>query len=224
MPRENEISPVKCVLFDFDGTLAQSDEYMMAALNALRRLHGMPPLKSDRPPPGGAGTLLKWAGFGGRELKERKRELWELYEQTDYRRTKLFPGAAELLLQLERHGWAWGVVTNKPKKYFLPIAVGLGWEKNPALVPDSQKPNPGGLLRAVELCGASPKNCAYVGDEPKDAQTALAAGMPFIRAAWDRPQWTDSQQKKAADAPIDGTANTPTDVFRLAKTLIEPRN
>lgn len=222
MLKTDEHSPVKCALFDFDGTLAQSDEYMIAAVNALLRARKRPPFK-DAPPPGGVGALLTCAGFAEHELPDAKRELWEHYEATNYRETKLFPGAAELLSDLERSGWRWGVVTNKPGRYFWPIIENLGWKENPALVtretPGAEKkPGPGGLLLAARLCGAAVGRCAYVGDELQDARAAHAAGMPFIRAAWRPGGWEPSPEGRAA--LVAATARTPAEVLPLAEALI----
>ena len=217
---------VKCALFDFDGTLAQSEEYMAEALDALLRARGRPPMeKTATLPPGGARTLLKWAGFGEHELEDAKRELWECYEGTDYRQTKLFPDVANLLSELEKFGWTWGVVTNKPARYFFPITVNLGWENNPALVTGNmaggKKPNPDGLIYAAGMSNAPVRRCVYVGDERKDGQAAQAAGMPFIWAKWGSC-WNPQQQDMSA--LISGVASAPADVLPLAHKLIQAEN
>ena len=216
---ENGRSPAKCVLFDFDGTLADSEEYMLEALHAVLQSRGLPPLDDKRIPAGGPGALLRAAGVPDKDVKAAKRDLWERYESTNYLRTKLFPGAAELLSELEKSGWRWSVVTNKPGRFFFPITENLGWKSNPALVADGKKPEPDGLLRAVEILGAEPQHCAYAGDERKDAETAEAAEMPFIWAKWGA-KWRPSPEE--ISGLIDGVAETPADVFRHARALIQP--
>ena len=156
------------------------------------------------------------------DMAAARSEFLRRYEETDYAGTDLFPGVAEMLANLEQNGWVWGVMTNKPRRYFAPLAERLGWGEKPGLIAGDDcaraKPHPDGLLRAAKLCGAAPERCVYVGDDPRDARAAHAAGMPFVLAAWG--YWTPSQWVNAA--PVAGLASAPADLPPLAQMLISP--
>ena len=214
-----------CLLFDFDGTLARTAADMTAALNAMLLARGRSPVAladAALRVSGGARALLEFGGFtaNDEDMGAARNEFLRLYEATGYRETDLFPGVAEMLADLENRGWPWGVMTNKPRRYFSPLAGRLGWGEKAGLVAGDDcaraKPHPDGLLKAAELCGAAAARCVYVGDDPRDARAALAAKMPFILAAWGYwtpPQWSDS-------APVSALAATPADILPLAKMLV----
>ena len=241
------LSSVNCVLFDFDGTLARTASDMTAALNAMLRARGRPPIDpalATARVSGGARAMLEAAGFSDDEMPSARNEFLRLYEETGYRRTDLFPGVVELLSGMERTGWSWGVVTNKPRRYFAPIADRLGWTGNASgadgvnktdgtdgvgksgwadgnklgLIAGDDcaraKPHPDGLLRATEMLNVAPSRCVYVGDDPRDARAAKAARMPFILAAWG--YWTPSQWPLSVK--VSALAATPSDILPLAKT------
>lgn len=220
-------SPPVCVLFDFDGTLARTAADMTAALNAMLAARGRAAADlaaAAAHVSGGARALLEFGGLGGEgeDMAAARNEFLRLYEATGYAETDLFPGVAEMLAALEGAGWQWGVMTNKPRRYFSPLAERLGWKNKAGLIAGDDcaraKPHPDGLLRAAELCGAAAERCAYVGDDPRDARAALAAGMPFILAAWGYwtpPQWANS-------APVAALAGAPADIIPLAKMLFSP--
>ena len=213
------------MLFDFDGTLARTAADMTAALNAMRTERGMPPVRAAEAASlvsGGARALLEFGGLAGEgaDMAAMRAEFLRLYELTGYEQTDLFPGAAEMLRDLENNGWEWGVMTNKPRRYFAPLAERLGWGDKLGLVAGDDcsraKPHPDGLLRAAELIGVGAEFCVYAGDDPRDARAAKAAGMPFILAGWG--YWTPSQW--AGSHCVSALAATPRDVPPLARMLI----
>ena len=214
-----------CLLFDFDGTLARTAADMTAALNAMLLERGRPPADLSAAAlrvSGGARALLEFGGFDadGAEMTAARGEFLRRYEETGYRRTDLFPGISAALAELEAEGWLWGVMTNKPRRYFSPLAERLGWEGKPGLVAGDDcaraKPHPDGLYRAAELCGIEAGRCLYVGDDPRDARAANAAEMPFILAAWG--YWNRSSWPRSA--PVSAVAATPADLLPLARMLI----
>ena len=214
-------------LFDFDGTLARTATDMAEALNAMLLSRGRAPVDVAEAAfhvSGGARALLEFGGLNAdnEDMAAARNEFLRRYEATGYAGTDLFPGVAEMLAVLEKNGWVWGVMTNKPRRYFAPLAERLGWGEKAGLVAGDDcaraKPHPDGLLRAAELCGAAPERCVYVGDDPRDARAAHAAGMPFVLAAWG--YWTPSQWANAA--PVGGLAAAPADLPPLAQMLISP--
>ncbi|HEY5930276.1 MAG TPA: HAD hydrolase-like protein, partial [Burkholderiales bacterium] len=110
------------VLFDLDGTLADTAPDLGYALNQQRIARGMPelPIESVRAhASSGARGLLK-AGFnigpdddGYEAMRD---EFLEVYEKNLARSSDLFPGVASLLAQIEQHNMPWGIVTNKAER------------------------------------------------------------------------------------------------------------
>jgi phosphoglycolate phosphatase-like HAD superfamily hydrolase len=115
--------PSRAVLFDFDGTLADTAPDLAAAVNRMRREQGQEPLPLERLRPfasAGARGLLQ-AGFGIKpddaEYKAMRQEFLDLYAETCCSQTDLFPGMAELLRELAARDIRWGVVTNKATRF-----------------------------------------------------------------------------------------------------------
>ena len=215
----------KCMLFDFDGTLARTAADMTFALNAMLAARGRGPVDARGAMfrvSGGARALLEFAKLGadGEDTQALRSEFLRLYEETNYRETDLFPEAGAALSDLEKNGWEWGVVTNKPRRYFAPLVARLGWGEKAGMIAGDDcaraKPQPDGLLKAAELCGVPPERCVYVGDDPRDARAAAAAGMPFILAAWG--YWTPSQWTGALR--VSALASSPLVLRALGAALI----
>jgi phosphoglycolate phosphatase len=111
------------------------------------------------------------------------------YEEHICDHTVLFPGMGALVAELERHDLPWGIVTNKPHRYTVPLMEKLGYAKRAACLVSGDtcvraKPHPMSLLHAAELMGMTPENCLYLGDDLRDMEAAEAAGMKGIIAAY----------------------------------------
>src|SRR4051812_32851151 len=114
---------LRAVLFDFDGTLADSAADLCAALNVMRARRGLPemPLHETRcHSSSGARGLLR-AGFGvspdSAEYAAMREEFLAEYERAICVHTCLFPGARELLDALEERRLPWGIATNKTLRF-----------------------------------------------------------------------------------------------------------
>lgn len=186
---------IRAVLFDLDGTLADTAADLAGALNRLRTEHRRSPLPLELMRPhtsSGARGLLK-VGFDldpedGRYLPMRERFL-DLYEQALCVHTQLYEGMAELLVELERRTIAWGIVTNKPRRFTDPLVRELRLHTRAACVVSGDttarpKPAPDPLLHAADVLRIAPSACLYIGDDLRDIQGARAAGMPVIAAGW----------------------------------------
>ena len=98
-------------------------------------------------------------------------------------------GIAVLIEGIEGRGLRWGIVTNKAARFTVPLVRSLGLHTRAATViagdttPHS-KPHPAPLLEAARQMGLEPGECLYVGDDPRDVQAGLAAGMTTVVAAW----------------------------------------
>jgi phosphoglycolate phosphatase len=184
----------RAVLFDLDGTLADTAPDLIAAVNRLRSGQGreaMPesllrPLVSK-----GARALLARAF---EDLDEAAREglladFLAHYAEGLAVHTRPFEGVEALLSEIEARGWAWGIVTNKPEALARGVVSGLGWAGRCGVLVGGdtlpvRKPSPDPLLLAARALGVDPRRCLYLGDDARDIEAAAAAGMPGIAALW----------------------------------------
>jgi N-acetyl-D-muramate 6-phosphate phosphatase len=186
---------VEAVFFDLDGTLADTAPDLGGALNVLLREQGHAPLDmATLRPHVSAGTRgMLGIGFGilpGEPAYESLAERFlEIYAASLCDGTALFDGMIDLLNRLEDRDIRWGVVTNKPARFTLPLMECLGLGKRAATIISGDsaarpKPAPDTLLLACSDAGVSPVQALYVGDDLRDIQAAHAAGMRAIAAAW----------------------------------------
>jgi phosphoglycolate phosphatase len=184
---------VKAVLFDLDGTLADTAPDLGYALNRVRAARGMTPLPLSvtRPVTSlGVRGLLK-AGFDMEpdhaDYAALKDELLAIYTDNLCRETTLFPDMAELLAALEQRGMRWGIVTNKPERFTLPLIAALGLSQRAACIISGDttphiKPHPAPMLEAAKRIGSAPTACIYVGDDQRDVEAGRAVGMKTVIA------------------------------------------
>ncbi len=190
-----KLAGVRAVLFDLDGTFADTAPDLARALNRVRAEQGLAPLPPAIARPytsSGARGLLK-AGFGiapGSESYVALRDRFlDFYEEELCVETRLFDGIPELLAKITVRKLPWGIVTNKGKRFTEPLLRSLAVDHLAACVVSGDstahiKPHPAPLLLAASLLKLPPQNCIYIGDDLRDAQAARAAGMHFVAAGW----------------------------------------
>lgn len=184
----------KAVIFDLDGTLLNTLGDLTAAVNHALSAQGFPTRTEAQ--------VRTFVGDGVKELIARAcppgtdaetqaavlAAYLPYYAAHNMDRTAPYPGVMDLLSDLKAAGYRLGVVSNKHDAgvqtlcahifgAFLDVAVG-----NDGTRP--LKPAPDGLLYALEQMGVSPENAWYVGDSAVDVQTARAAGVKCVAAAW----------------------------------------
>ncbi len=206
------------LLFDLDGTLADTAPDMAGALNALLREEDRPVLPLDviRPWVSHGAWALVRLGFGDALAESRRIELRErflaLYEAALCAETRLFGGFETLLETAERSGLPWGIVTNKPGWLTDPLVAALDLDRRAGVVVSGDtvgraKPHPDPLLHAADVIGRRPGACLYVGDAARDIDAGRAAGMTTVAAAWGYIPADDDPAGWAADhvaaAPAD---------------------
>ena len=186
---------VKAVLFDLDGTLADTAPDLCYAVNCMLKARGLEavPLEKTRPVTSSGARGLLGAGFGitpdHPDYDAMRTEFLDTYERNVCRETRLFPGMSELLTELEKRSILWGVVTNKAERFTHPLLKGLGLDRRAACIVGGDttphlKPHPASLLLATQRISQPPSACLYVGDDERDMLAGRAAGMQVAVAVY----------------------------------------
>jgi N-acetyl-D-muramate 6-phosphate phosphatase len=183
----------RAVLFDLDGTLADTAPDLAAALNRLRADQGLEPMALERVRPfasAGARGLVH-VGFdvkpGDGEYNALREAFLEHYRERTCVETSLFPGIPELLQELAAREIKWGIVTNKATRFTDRIVEALRLKPDCIACGDTTphlKPHPASLLHAAEVLNLAPSACLYLGDDLRDIQAAHAAGMRPVAVEW----------------------------------------
>jgi phosphoglycolate phosphatase len=185
---------VQAVLFDLDGTLADTAPDLGAALNRMRVRRGQAPLPLAllRPVASAGARGMLAAGLGktpaDADYDALREEFLTEYASALDVGTRLFDGVPELLAGLHRLGLGWGIVTNKIMRFTAPVVAALRLSHAGVVIAGDTtahpKPHPAPLLAACERLAIDPAACVYVGDDLRDIQAARAAGMASVAAAW----------------------------------------
>ncbi len=189
---------MRTVIFDLDGTLADTSRDLVAAANACFEGLG---LGAPLDPEQDAATALRGGramlrlGFsrigghaGGHGEADVAREYPNLlvhYAEGIDRHTRLYPGAMEAVERLKLQGYGVGICTNKPTHLAEALMQRLGVrEAFGALVGAGClsviKPDPAPLFETVRRLGGDLSRTCLVGDSETDRTTARAAGAPSI--------------------------------------------
>lgn len=184
----------RAVLFDLDGTLADTAPDLAAAVNWLRTERGLDPTPYEvlRPTASAGARGMIGAAFGlapGDEGYEELRLAWfDRYQSAMAAHTTLFDGIPELLAGISDAGMAWGIVTNKPARFTDPLVPQIALAHAGCIVSGDTtgfaKPHPAPLLEGARRLGIAPEQCWYVGDDMRDIEAGRAAGMVTIACTW----------------------------------------
>jgi phosphoglycolate phosphatase len=186
---------VKTVVFDLDGTLADTSGDLIAAANVCFREMGsgdMLDVGTD------AGTALR----GGRAMLRLGMErlgragdevtidayypkLLEAYARDIDRHTVLYDGAMASVEALKGAGYGVAICTNKPEGLARDLLGRLGVLDSFAAVLGAdtlpvRKPDPEHLFETARRAGGHPDKCILIGDSDTDRNTARAAGVPCV--------------------------------------------
>lgn len=185
----------EAVLFDLDGTLADTAPDLGAAVNRLLVEEGQAPraLAELRPYTSQGVRGMLRIGFGlnpdDAAYANLAARFLDHYAANICRDTRLFPGMDELLVRLEAAGIPWGVVTNKRERYTTPLMQALGLAERAACVVSGDttaaaKPSPLPILHACTQIDREPARCLYIGDDKRDIDAGKAAGTRTAAAAY----------------------------------------
>jgi len=202
------------VLFDLDGTFADTAPDMAYALNAVLRARGHEPkpFEAIRPHVSHGGKALIRVGFGltpeDAEFDTLRRLFLDTYQDNIARETRLFPGMADLIESLEQRDIPWGIVTNKPAWLTEPLMRALGLNERAACIISGDttpysKPHPEPILHACRLIRREPQHCWYVGDAERDIEAGRAAGARTLIARFGYLGDADRPDDWGADGAID---------------------
>jgi N-acetyl-D-muramate 6-phosphate phosphatase len=179
------------VLFDLDGTFADTAPDLGRAINTMRAARGLAPVPltdTRRVTSLGARGLLG-VGFSitpeHADYAAMRDEFLRIYENNLCCDTALFPGMAALIDRLEQRRIIWGIVTNKAERFAKPLMQQLGYATRAACIIGGDttahmKPHPAPLLAAAQAIHVEPQSCVYVGDDERDIQAGRAAGMRTV--------------------------------------------
>lgn len=185
---------MRAVIFDLDGTLADTSGDLLAAANACFRAMGEGDVLDTARD---AGVALR----GGRAMLRRGLErlgrvdegeidrwyqpLLEAYDALIDTHTVFYEGALESVEALKAADFKVGICTNKPEALARKLMSRLGaLDRFGALIGADtlpvRKPDPAPLLETARRCGGDPARCLLVGDSDTDRNTAKAAGVPSV--------------------------------------------
>lgn len=190
---------MKTVIFDLDGTLADTSADLIAAANAslMARGHGAildPDL--DRLTAFHGGRAMLKLGFsrlerlvGDEELELYYQQFLNAYAENIDRETRLYPGAEAAVEALLRDGFKVGICTNKPEGLAETLMQKLGVRDlfGSLVGADTfpvRKPDPLPYREAVMRAGGDPALSVLIGDTDTDVKTARAAGVPIVLVAF----------------------------------------
>ncbi|MFV0462454.1 MAG: HAD-IA family hydrolase [Nostocoides sp.] len=186
----NAPGPWTTVLFDFDGTLADTIPLIVASYRYTLARAGLPEVPDEQ--------VRSWIGRPLEPVLEerypgRGAELTAIYRAWNLSHHDelilAVPGMADALADLSRHGIRMGVVSSKATAtvrlglravgldHLIDVLAGLDDT-------DRHKPDPAPLVCAATRLGVAPGECAYVGDADVDVLAARAAGMAAIGVTW----------------------------------------
>jgi 2-phosphoglycolate phosphatase len=184
----------RAVLFDLDGTLADTAPDLAAAVNLMRTARGLAPTPYAvlRPTASAGARGMIGAAFGltpaDAAYEALRLEWFDNYQAAMAVHSTLFGGVAELLDGIARAGMAWGIVTNKPARFTDPLVPEIGLGLAGCVVSGDTmahaKPHPAPLLEAARRLNVAPADCWYVGDDLRDVEAGKAAGMLTVACAW----------------------------------------
>ena len=186
------------VVFDLDGTVADTAQDIHASLVAALAGKGLPPvdLESTRLMIGGGPQLLVERALNRLGINTDARLVTNLVDSfhDDYlangdRHARLYDGAESALRQLHAMGMRIGLCSNKPddlcrmltRSFDIDRYIDETLGSTPGM---PKKPDPAPLLAIVERLGVTPRDTLYVGDSDADVKAARAAGIPVMLVSY----------------------------------------
>ena len=185
---------MRTVIFDLDGTLADTSRDLIASANYCFREMGLgdilDPVKDAAIALRGGRRMLsegldRLTLFDAATVDQYYPILLEAYDQDIASHTTLYPGAMDAVETLRQLGYGVGICTNKPEALAEKLLQSLGVRDAFASIVGAdtlpvRKPDPEPLREAARRAGGDPAHCVLIGDSDTDRNTARAAGVPSV--------------------------------------------
>ncbi len=223
---------IQTVLFDLDGTFADTAPDLAHALNQTLATHLKPELSLEqiRPVVSHGGKALIELGFDLSDsdptFESLRLELLEFYKQDIAKHTLLFDGINTLIKQLPPLGISWGIVTNKPHWLTDPLMQALGISEQACSIVSGdtlaqRKPDPEPLLYAAKQCGTPPEACLYIGDAERDIVAGKRANMRTMVALYGYIEPSSQPHDWQADIYINNASEILDWILKINNTSLE---
>ena len=215
------MAKITTILFDYDGTLMDTDEIIISAWQyTYKKMTGGELAKETILRDFGEAlrdTMSKY--FSGDALEEAIETHRIFQTETYLEKIRMFPGTLELVHKLKEQGYKLAVVTSRRE----PTTV-MGLEKydlmdvfNCIVTADDtvkHKPDPDPVLFALEKLNSLPQEAVMVGDTVMDMGCGRAAGVTTVLATWAQA----AQFQTMAVAP-DHRISTADDLWKILEVL-----
>jgi pyrophosphatase PpaX len=186
------MNKLKCVIFDMDGTLTQTNQLIFDSFNYIaKKYEGKKYTDAEisamfGPPEEGALVAI----VGREQIRQAMTEYLDFYSQHHNELARLYPGILELVAALKRHGVQLAVFTGKGietttitmekfglKPYFDYVVTGSDVVNH--------KPSAEGIHKIMEHFGLRPEEVLMVGDSVGDVKASREAGAKIAAVLWD---------------------------------------
>ena len=184
---------IECILFDLDGTFADTSKDMCDALNTIlteKKFINVCCNELKLHISKGAVGIIDYASkVNGRPIDSSsiRADFLQEYSINTFVHTKMVDGISKLLGYIKKNNIKWGIVTNKHSKYVNKILEGLTIARDVKYLVTGDmlketKPNPEGLLKAIDMAEVTAENTVYIGDDERDILAGKNAGMLTVAA------------------------------------------
>ena len=187
---------IKAIIFDLDGTLADTVEAIAEAVNLTMEHFGYKTHSCDevrRAVGNGARMLIKRCmpepdSFDDEKVSHVLSHYDDMYRQTYIHTDRCYDGVREAVIKLAESGFKVAILSNKQNEYVKALAKIL-FPSDIISIAQGQtdlpiKPDPTVPLMIAERLGVRPEECAFVGDSDVDVMTAHSAGMVQLGVSW----------------------------------------
>ena len=213
----------KYILFDFDGTLVNTNDVILASWQHTYRHylgHEMP-VDHITSCFGEPLLLTMEREFPGVDPQESADVYRQFQLENADKLVTIFPGIKELLADLKAAGYVLGIVTSRTRESALRYMDMFGitsYFSDLVTCDDTtvHKPNPEPILLAMSKLGASAEESIMIGDSPFDIKCANNAGVDSVTVNW---RITCDETSVIDDAKVDYWIHQPSDLVELLKTL-----
>ena len=179
----------KCVIFDIDGTIIDTEKAVIGSLQKLLKLEtGIDYLADELTFVLGIPGSVALKKFNIVDI-EKAGKKWNEYLKEFYEDIRVFPDLDEIIKHLHNQKVKTGIVTSKTKQELIDDFYPFGLDSyfDYIVCADDtckHKPDPEPILKCLEISKAAPTETVYIGDTCYDMQCAQSAGVDFALALW----------------------------------------